>query len=77
MEQMIPRSLIVTTVFGLPILALTFGVVLGASALAGELGDVAFARGLFLAAIGALVLLVIDVLALLVILGLRALEEPE
>jgi hypothetical protein len=72
---MIPRPLLATLVFALPILTLTFGVVMGASSLSGGLGDAAGARGLFWVAIAALVLLVIDSVALLVVLGLRALNE--
>jgi hypothetical protein len=74
---MIPRSFLVTLVFGLPILVVTFGVALGASALARGLGDAAGARGLFWFAIVALVLLVIDALLLLIVLGMRALEERD
>lgn len=73
---MIPRSFLTILVFALPILAVTFGVVLGASALAQGLGDAAGSRGLFWIAMAALVLLVIDALLLLVLLGIRALEEP-
>ena len=73
---MIPRWLLTTLVIGLPILALLFGVVLGASELAAGLGDAAGAKGLFWVAIGALILLVADSLLLLIILGLRSIEEP-
>ena len=72
---MIPRWFLTTVVFAVPILALTFGVVLGASALAGSLGDAAGAYGLFWFAMIALILLVIDVLLLLVALGIRALDD--
>jgi hypothetical protein len=73
---MIPRWFLYTLVFALPILVVTFGVVLGASALAQGLGDVAGSRGLFWVAMAALVLLVIDAVLLLAALGLRALEAP-
>jgi hypothetical protein len=72
---MIPRSFLVTLVFALPILVVTFGVVLGASALASGLGDAAGSRGLFWVAMVALVLLVIDAVLMLLVLGLRALDE--
>ena len=72
---MIPRSLLAILVFALPILVVTFGVVLGASALADGLGDVAGSRGLFWVAMATLVLIVIDALLMLVVLGLRALDE--
>jgi hypothetical protein len=74
---MIPRPLLVTLVFALPILVVTFGVVLGAAALAQGLGDAAGARGLSWLAIAALLLLVIDSLLLLVVLGMRALNERD
>jgi hypothetical protein len=72
---MIPRWLLTTLVFSLPILAIAFGVVLGASLLTRALGDSAGSYGLFWIAMAALILLVIDGLLLLVVLGLRALDE--
>jgi hypothetical protein len=71
---MIPRWFLTTLVFALPVLVVTFAVVLGAAALAGGLGDAAGSRGLFWCAIAALVLLVIDVVLLVAVLGIRALE---
>jgi hypothetical protein len=76
-HSMIPRPFLLTLVFALPILVVTFGVVLGASALARGLGDAAGAQGLFWFAVVALVLLVIDALLLLLVLGMRALSEEE
>jgi hypothetical protein len=72
---MIPRPLLTTLVFALPVLVVALAVILGAAALAGGLGDVAGARGLFWTAMATLILLVIDALLLLGILGIRALEE--
>jgi len=72
---MIPRWFLTTVVFALPILAVAFGVVLGASALTSALGDAAGAYGLFWCAMGALISLVIDALLLLVTLGIRAVDE--
>lgn len=72
---MIPRWLLTTLVFALPILVVAFGVVLGASSLAAGLGDASGARGLFWFAMAALILLVIDALLLITLLGIRALEE--
>lgn len=72
---MMPRWLLTTLVFALPILAITFGVVLGASLLTSALGDATGSYGLFWFAMAALILLVIDALLLLVILGIRALDE--
>ena len=73
---MIPRWLLTTLVFALPILMVTFGVVLGASSLAAGLGDAGGSRGLFWFAMAALILLIIDVLLLVAALGIRALAEP-
>jgi hypothetical protein len=72
---MISRRFLTTLVFALPILALTFGVVLGASSLTKGLGDTAGSYGLLWCAVATLILLVIDALALLIILGLRALDQ--
>jgi hypothetical protein len=66
-----------TLLFALPILVVTFGVVLGASALANGLGDAAGSRVLFWIAISALLLLVIDAVLLLTVLGIRALDERD
>lgn len=72
---MIPRRFLLALVLALPVLALAFGVILGAAELAKALGDLAGARGLFWIAMTSLILLVIDAILLLGILGLRALQE--
>ena len=72
---MIPRWLLMTLVFALPILAIGFGVVLGASLLTSALGDATGSYGLFWFAMAALILLIIDSLFLLITLGIRALDE--
>jgi hypothetical protein len=72
---MIPRRLLTTLVFALPILVPGFAVILGAALLAQGLGDVAGARGLFWTAMAALIALVIDVLLLVGVLGLLALDQ--
>ena len=72
---MIPRWMLTTLVFGLPILVVTFGVVVGASALATALGDVGGAKGLFWVGIVAVILLVVDVLLLVGALGVQAMER--
>ena len=69
---MIPRPLLVVLVFALPILCVTFAVVLGAGALAQGMGDAVGGRVLFWVAMGALMLLVIDALLLLGVLGIKA-----
>jgi hypothetical protein len=72
---MIPRWFLTTLVLALPVLIVTFGVVLGAAALAGGLGDAAGSRGLLWFAMATLMLLVIDVVLLVAVLGIRALED--
>jgi hypothetical protein len=74
---MIPRPLLTTLVFALPVLAITIGAVLGGAELARSLGDSAGAHGLVWVAIAALLLLVIDAVLLLTLLGLRALNDGE
>lgn len=71
--HVIPRPLLVALVFALPILVVTFAVILGASSLAQSLGDAAAAQALLWVAIGALIVLVIDVLLLVGVLGIQAL----
>jgi len=73
---MIPRPFLITLVFALPILVVALAVILGAAALASALGDAAGSRGLLWVAVSATMILVMDALMLLVVLGLRALEEP-
>ena len=72
---MIPRWFLAGLVLALPVLIVTFAVVMGASALAGGLGDAAGSRGLFWFAIAALILLIINILLLLAVLGIRAVNE--
>jgi hypothetical protein len=71
--HVIPRPLLVALVFSLPILVVTFAVILGAASLAEALGDAAGAKALFWVAMGALIVLVIDVLLLVGALGIQAL----
>lgn len=74
---MIPRPLLLVLVYSLPILVVALAVLLGAAFLAQALGDAVGGRTLLWVAIGALILLVIDVLLLVGALGLQALEpEP-
>ena len=76
---MIPRPLLVALVFSLPILVVTFAVILGAARLAGALGDAPAAKALLWVAMGALIVLVIDVLLLVGALGIQALgpDSPD
>lgn len=73
---MIPRRLLATLVFGLPVLVVSFAVIACAALLAQGLGDAAGARGLYWVAVGALLALLIDIVLLVGVLGLLALAEP-
>ena len=73
---MIPRRLLATLVFGLPVLVVSFAVIACGALLAQGLGDTAGSRGLLWVAIGALLALVIDVVLLVGVLGLMALDQP-
>jgi hypothetical protein len=72
---MLPRSVLTTLVFALPILAISFGAILGTAELMAALGDAAGARVMRYLAILGLLLLVIDALCLLIVLGLAALTD--
>ena len=74
---MIPRSLITVLVLALPVLVLVFAVVMAASALTEAMGDGAGSYGLFWCAMAALLLVIIDALLLLMVLGIRALQDAE
>jgi len=74
---MIYRPLLTALVLALPVLVLTFAVLLGASSLTGAMGDAAGSYGLFWCAMAALMLLIIDALLLLMVLGLRAIDQRE
>lgn len=73
---MIPRTLLVPLVLAMPVLVVAVAVLLGASSLAGGLGDAAGARGIFWWGMASLILLVIDALLLLALLGIRAIDDP-
>jgi len=72
---MIPRRLLATLVFGLPVLVVGFAVIAGAGLLAQGLGDAEGARALYWIAMGALIAMVVDVLLLVGVLGLMALDQ--
>jgi predicted exporter len=71
----IPRSILKTLVFALPLLICTFAVVLGVSTLTQAMQDEVGARVLRWISVGVLVLAVIDMLLLLGVLGLQALND--
>ena len=74
---MLPWWCLTTLVFALPVLAISFGVLLGASGLMATLGDGSGAYAMRWVAIADLLLLVIDALCLLTVLGLTALVERD
>ena len=74
---MIPRSVLKTLVLALPLLVCTFAVVLGVSALTQAMQDEVGARALRWISVGVLVLAVIDMLLLLGVLGLQALNDDD
>jgi hypothetical protein len=72
---MIPRWLLAGLVLALPILLVTFAVVMGGFALVQALGDQAGARALLWVAMAALLALVVDLVLLVALLGIAALGE--
>ena len=74
---MLPRCCLTTIVLALPMLAIGFGVLLGASPLMAALGDAGGAHAVRVLAIVGLLLLVIDAIGLLTVVGLSALAEQQ
>ncbi len=74
---MLPRSVLTTLVFALPILVVSFAVLMGGSALARATDDLAAARALQWIGVGILMLTVVDLVLLVGVLGLRALSDKE
>jgi hypothetical protein len=72
----IPRPVVVILVFALPVLVVAFAVVLGASALAQATQDLAGGLVLRWVAMGLLMLAITDLILLVGVLGVRALDEP-
>jgi hypothetical protein len=72
---LIPRRLIVGLLMPVPVLLVTFAVLLGASSLAGATSDGPAANVLFWLAITALLLLIIDLLLLVLALGIHAVDH--
>ena len=73
----VPRPILRILVFALPLLVCTFAVVLGVSALTQAMQDEVGARVLRWVAVLVLVLTVIDMLLLLGVLGLQALQDDD
>jgi hypothetical protein len=75
---MIPRWFLAGLVLALPILLVTFAVVMGGFALVQALGDQAGARALLWVAAAALLALIVDLVLLVAVLGIAALgDAPE
>lgn len=74
---MVPRPLLTTLVFALPLLIVTFAVVSGVAALTDAMRDAAGALVLRWISVGVLVLAIIDVLLLVSALGVRALSADD
>jgi len=74
---MLPRRSLMTLVFALPILAISFGALLGAAELMAALGDIAGGRVMRWMAIFAVLVLFVDALCLLIVLGLSALGDRD
>ncbi|HPM79319.1 MAG TPA: hypothetical protein PLF81_01400 [Candidatus Anammoximicrobium sp.] len=74
---MIPRRVLTTLVFALPLMVFAFAVLMGAAALTQAMQDEAGARVLRWIAAGVLVLAVTDMLLLLCVLGLKALRDDD
>lgn len=74
---MIPRPVLRILVLALPLLVCTFAVVLGVSTLTQAMQDLVGARVLRWISVGVLVLAVIDMLLLLGVLGLQALNDDD
>jgi hypothetical protein len=72
----VPRPVLVILVFALPVLAVAFGVVLGGAALAQATQDLPGALVLRWIAMGLLMLAITDLVLLVGVLGIRALDEP-
>ena len=74
---MLPRPILTILVFSLPILVVSFAVLMGGSALARATEDLAAAQALQWVAIGLLILTVVDLVLLVGALGLKALGEKD
>lgn len=74
---MIPRRVLTTLVYALPLMVFAFAVLMGAAALTQAMQDEVGARVLRWIAAGVLLLAVTDMLLLLCILGLKALGDDD
>ena len=74
---MLPRSVFTILVFALPILVVSFAVLMGGSALARATDDLPAASALQWIALGLLMLTVVDLVLLVGALGLKALADDD
>jgi hypothetical protein len=75
--NVVPRSFLKTFVFALPLLVVSFSVVMGGYALAHATNDNAGAAVLWWVAMGCLMLICVDLVLLVGALGANALAPPE
>ena len=75
--EVIPRPLLFTIVFALPLTVVTFAVLMGGYALAHATGDAPAATVLWYMAMACMMLAGVDVILLIGVLGARALGTPE
>ena len=74
---MLPRPILTFLVFTLPILVVSFAVLMGGSALARATEDLAAASALQWIAVGLLILTFVDLILLVGALGLNALSDKD
>ena len=76
-SAVVPRPVLTTLVFSLPLLVVAFAVLMGGSALASATEDMEVAQALRWVAIGVLMLTVVDMVLLVGVLGLNALGRGD
>ena len=76
-QTVIPRTVLVSLVYGLPLLVVAFGVLMGAYGLAQATEDLPAARVLRGVAASCLLLIVTDIILLVGALGVNALSKAE
>lgn len=74
---MIPRPILATLVFALPLLIVAFAVLMAGGTLAQAMGDTGGALVLRWIALGLLMLTAVDLVLLVGVLGIRALDDRE
>lgn len=75
--MMVPRKALTVLVFGIPVLLVTFTVVMAFELVLSAVGDAGSAAAARAVGVGTLALLLIDLTLVISALGFRALEQPE